>query len=100
MDIYHEITLRLGNIKHTLHALKEEALDNITAEQVENSLKLGFKIIEEYSDDPRGVSCLLLCFSDDMPVHIVCVPHEDALIIITVYRPDISKWTDDYKKRR
>ena len=100
MDIYHEITLRLGNIKYTLHALKEEALDNITAEQVENALKLGFNVIEEYSDDPRGVSCLLLCFSDGMPVHIVCAPHEDALIIITVYRPDISKWTDDYKKRR
>jgi hypothetical protein len=42
---------RLGNIKHTL-------------------LKLGFNVIEEYSDDPRGVSCLLLCFSDDMPVHM------------------------------
>jgi len=100
MDIYHEITLRLGNIKHTLHALKEEALDNITAEQVENALKAGFNVIEEYSDDPRGLSCLVLCFSDDIPVHIVCAPHEDALIIITVYRPDISKWTNDYKKRR
>ena len=61
MDIYHEITLRLGNIKHTLHALKEEALDNITAEQVENALKAGFNVIEEYSDDPKRIklSCAM-----------------------------------------
>lgn len=100
LNISHEITLRLGNIKHTLHAVKEEAMDNITAEQVENALKAGFDVIEEYTDDPRGISCLVLGFSDDLPVHVVCAPHEDALIIITVYRPDISKWTDGYKKRR
>lgn len=100
MDIKKEVTLRSGNIKHTLHALKEEELDNITAEKVQNALKAGFDVIEEYSDDPRGISCLVLCFSDDMPVHVVCAPHEDALIIITVYRPDIKKWTNDYKKRR
>ncbi len=100
MDIKKEVTLRSGNIKHTFHALKEEAQDNITAEQVENALKEGFDIIEEYTDDPRGVSCLLLCFSGGMPVHVVCAPHEDALIIITVYRLDISKWTDDFRKRR
>jgi hypothetical protein len=29
MDIKKEVTLRSGNIKHTLHALKEEASDNI-----------------------------------------------------------------------
>lgn len=100
MDIRKEVTLRSGNIKHTLHALKEEAQDNITAEQVENSLKYGFDIIEEYSDDPRGLSLLLLCFLGGLPVHVVCAPHEDTLIIITVYRPDKSKWTDGFKKRR
>lgn len=100
MNIVQEITLRLNNIKHTIHALKEEALDDITAEQVEKALISGFKIIEEYPDDPRGISCLLLCSIAGKPVHVVCAPHEDALIIITVYRPDTTKWTDDYRKRK
>lgn len=100
MNIVQEITLRLNNIKHTIHALKEEALDDITAEQVEKALISGLKIIEEYPDDPRGVSCLLLCSIAGKPVHVVCAPHEDALIIITVYRPEASKWTDDYITRK
>lgn len=100
MNLVQEITLRLNNLKHTLHALKEEASDGITAEQLEKALKSKFEVIEEYPDDPRGFSCLVLCSIAGKPVHVVCAPHEDALIIITVYRPDISKWTKDYKKRR
>ena len=33
--IKREIDSRLDGLKHTLHALKEEAAENITAEQVE-----------------------------------------------------------------
>lgn len=99
MSIKKEITLRLNNLKHTIHALKEEASDGITAGQLENALKSGFKIIEEYPGDPRGKSCLVLCSIANKPVHVVCAPHEDALIIITVYLPDASKWTENYKKR-
>ncbi|MFQ6055957.1 MAG: DUF4258 domain-containing protein [Methanosarcinales archaeon] len=90
----------LNNIKHTLHALVDEAEDDLNAEQVEIALKQGFEIIEEYPDDPRGYSCLLLCFLGDIPIHVVCAPHEDVLIIITVYKPDLSKWHSDYKTRR
>ncbi|MCX9014148.1 MAG: DUF4258 domain-containing protein [Candidatus Methanoperedens sp.] len=100
MNIKQEINLRLNNLKHTIHALKEEASDGITAEQLENALKSGFEVIEEYTDDPRGISCMVLCSIAGKPVHVVCAPHEDALIIITVYIPDASKWTDNYKKRK
>ncbi|MFZ3059654.1 MAG: DUF4258 domain-containing protein [Candidatus Methanoperedens sp.] len=100
MNNKQEITLRLNNLKHTIHALKEEASDGITAEQLENALKSGFEVIEEYPDDPRGISCMVLCSIAGKPVHVVCAPHEDALIIITVYIPDASKWTDNYKKRK
>ncbi len=100
MSIVKEITLRLNNLKHTFHALKEEASDGIVAEQLEYALKSKFEVVEEYHDDPRGLSCLVLCSIAGKPVHVVCAPHEDALIIITVYRPDDSKWTEDYKKRK
>ena len=95
-----EIDLRLESLRHTLHALKEEAVENITAEQVEIGLKAGFEVIEEYLDDPRGGSCLVLFFIDKKPFHAVCAPHEDALIIITVYRLDLNRWMPNYKTRK
>lgn len=98
--IKREIYLRLDGLKHTLHALKEEAAENITAEQVETGLKAGFEVIEEYPDDPRGCSCLVLFFIDKKQFHAVCAPHEDALIIITVYIPDLNRWMPNYKTRR
>ena len=27
----------------------------------------------------------------------MCAPHEDALILITVYRPDLNRWMPNYK---
>ena len=95
-----EIDSRLESLKHTLHALKEEDVENITAEQVEMGLKAGFEVVEEYPDDPRGGSCLVLFSIDKKPFHAVCAPHEDALIIITVYRPDLNIWMPNYKTRR
>ena len=98
--MYDIIDSRLDKLRHTLHALKEEVAENITAEQVETGLKAGFEIIEEYPDDPRGCSCLVLFYIDDRPFHAVCAPHEDALIIITVYKPDLNRWMSDYKTRK
>lgn len=35
----------------------------------------------------------------DKPIHVVYAKNADDIIIITVYRPDKSKWTDNYKIR-
>ena len=94
-----KIASRLESLRHTLHALKKEAAENITAEQVEMGLKAEFEVVEEYPDDPRGGSCLVLFSIDNKPFHAVCAPHEDVLIIITVYRPDLDRWMPNYKTR-
>lgn len=54
------------------------------------------KIIEDYPNDPRGHSCLVLGFTKgNQPIHIVCGIQEDKiLVIVTVYRPDIDEWID------
>lgn len=90
----------LGNIRHSLHALEEQVKEGLTAEDVESALKAGFEIVEDYPDDPRGHSCLLLSWKGSTPMHVVCAPHEDALIIITTYIPKEGEWNKDYKKRR
>jgi len=58
-------------------------------------------VIEDYPEDVRGHSCLVLgCGEDNRPVHVVCSPKEDYLAIITAYLPDGEQWEDNYKKRK
>ena len=58
------------------------------------------EIIEDYPEDPRGQSCLMLGFGDDdRPLHVVCAPKDDYLAVITAYLPDESEWPDDFRTR-
>jgi len=58
-------------------------------------------MIEDYPEDVRGHSCLILgADKDGGPIHVVCAPKDDYLAIITAYRPDKRKWYDDYSRRR
>lgn len=58
------------------------------------------EVIEDYPEDPRGHSCLLLETKDEnRPIHVVCAPKEDFLAIITAYLPDPGEWSPDYKTR-
>lgn len=61
----------------------------------------GGEIIEDYPGDVRGHSCLMLGFSPDdaRPIHVVCAPKDEYLAIITVYLPDVSHWSHDFKRR-
>jgi hypothetical protein len=57
-------------------------------------------VIEDYPEDARGHSCLLLGFGDEnRPVHVVCAPKDDYLAIITAYLPDLKEWSPDYRER-
>jgi len=59
------------------------------------------EVIEDYPDDPRGHSCLLLGGGDEgRPIHVLCSPKVDYLAIITTYLPDPARWTDDFRSRR
>ena len=58
------------------------------------------EIIEDYPEDSRGHSCLLLGkATDGRPVHVVCSPKDDYLAIITAYIPDSGQWADEFKTR-
>ena len=52
----------------------------ISAVEVE-TVALRGELIEDYQNDPRGHSCLLLGLGDgDRPVHVVCSPKDDYLL--------------------
>ncbi len=59
------------------------------------------ELIEDYPEDVRGHSCLILGHGDgERAIHIVCSPKEDYLAIITAYLPDTEQWEANLKKRR
>jgi hypothetical protein len=58
------------------------------------------EIIEEYPEDARGHSCLMLGVdTNGRPIHVVCAPKDDYLAIITAYVPNPNQWSKDYKTR-
>ena len=59
------------------------------------------EIIEDYPDDVRGHSCLILGRGDaDRAIHIVCSPKNEYLVVITAYIPSEEQWLDDSRTRR
>jgi hypothetical protein len=62
---------------------------------------LSGSVVEDYPEDVRGHSCLMLGFGESgRPVHAVCAPKDGYLAIITAYVPDAREWEADYKTRR
>ena len=92
-----------GKYEFSKHAERKRELDMIYVWELEDALS-DCVIIENYPDDPRGASCLVLGFCQQRPIHAVCSlkTQPQELLIITVYDPSKHphKWTDNYRKRR
>jgi hypothetical protein len=83
------------------HAVRQMSRPDrmITTADVENAIRAGI-VVEDYPDDPRGHSCLILGRGDDdRPIHIVCAPRADYLAIITAYLPDPDQWSEGFTRR-
>jgi uncharacterized protein DUF4258 len=84
------------------HALRQMSHPErmISSTEVQQVVLEG-EVIEDYSTDPRGHSCLMLGFGEGYrPIHVVCAPKEEYLAIITAYLPDPSQWSPDLMRRR
>ena len=83
------------------HAVRQMSRPDrmISVSDVRNVVEEG-EIIENYPEDTRGHSCLMLQKSaDGRPIHVVCAPKDGYLVIITAYIPDETQWSEDYRKR-
>jgi len=59
------------------------------------------EVVEDYPNDPRGHSCLLMGRTrNGRVVHVVCAPKGDYLAVVTVYAPSLLEWEPDFKTRR
>ena len=63
--------IRRDEYEISFHAEKERYAEDITIYDLETAIHDG-EILEDYPDDPRGPSCLILGFSQNLPIHIVC----------------------------
>ncbi|MBI3000225.1 MAG: DUF4258 domain-containing protein [Deltaproteobacteria bacterium] len=92
-----------GKYELSKHAEREREADMISVRELEDALK-NCEIIDDYPDDPRGPSSLVLGFSGVRPIHAVCSIKEDPeeLFLITVYDPSKrpEHWMDHYRRRR
>ncbi|RTZ74956.1 MAG: DUF4258 domain-containing protein [Gammaproteobacteria bacterium] len=58
-------------------------------------------IIEDYPEDARGSSCLMLGFgTNERPIHVVCAAKQEYLVVITAYLPDPARWEPGFKRRK
>jgi hypothetical protein len=83
------------------HTIRQMARPDrmITTTEVQEVIKTG-EVIEDYPEDARGHSCLMLGFGqNNRALHVVCTPKNEYLAIITAYIPHPDQWTSDFRGR-
>ncbi len=89
----------LGRYEYSVHAQQERLEEDLDIAEIETAIARG-EMLEEYPNDPRGESCLVLGYVEERPLHIVLGwagtrgRAERTLRLITVYVPRPPKWRD------
>lgn len=84
------------------HAVRQRSRSSrmISPAEIEAEIVAG-ELIEDYPEDVRGHSCLLLGSGEGgRPIHVVCSPRPDYLAIITADIPHPDQWSADFKERK
>ena len=86
--------------RFTLHAGSRMIERHIAVREVEEALlSRSAELIEDYPEDPRSPSCLILGITESgQPLHIQCT-YAPNVAIITAYEPKAEEWID-WKIRR
>jgi hypothetical protein len=84
----------------TQHAHEERQAENIEAAEIKEAILTG-GVLEDYPNDPRGASCLILGYAGGRAIHVVCGWSPTGWArVITVYLPMPSKWVDERTRRK
>jgi hypothetical protein len=83
-----------GDFRLTAHAQQEMVDESIWLDDLISAL-CAPELLENYPEDRRGPSCLVLGYSlGGRPIHVVCTANQPTLVVITVYEPSPPKWQD------
>ena len=89
--------IRFSQYVYTHHAEIERRAEDLTFAQIEEALLQG-EILEQYPDTGRGESCLILGFTGEVPLHMVCGWRGEKVALITVYVPRPPKFVDPWTR--
>jgi hypothetical protein len=97
-------------VKFTEHARVAMLDDDLITDDVMKAIQ-NFDIIEEYLDAKPFPACLALCYlTDGSPLHtVIALPPfekpatsammDSLIVIVTLYRPLESEWTDHRRRK-
>jgi len=92
-----------GDYRVSEHGYDELAEDGIFASDAIAGVEAAV-IVEEYADAWKGPAILLLENDQNgRPIHAVwAIPkgRPGPAILVTAYRPDPTRWTDDFRSRK
>src|SRR5436190_22613686 len=99
LQLVQELVAR-GEIRISEHGYDELAADDISVEHVLYGVAEA-DLVEDYPEYFRGPSVLVLQKDPNgLPVHIVWGIPKGAVtpaVLVTGYRPQADKWSDDFK---
>jgi Domain of unknown function (DUF4258) len=88
-----------GHYRYTVHGAQQRIARGLHRQDIEATIKSG-EIIEDYANHHYGPACLVLDRTlMGRVLHIVCSV-KPVVDIITVYVPDPSEWSADFRTRR
>jgi len=92
-----------GEVRVSDHGYEELAADAISVRDLIGSLPHA-RAVEDYPEYPKG-ACVLVVQTDHdgNAVHVLWgIPkgNPGPAVLVTAYRPDPARWTDDFMRRR
>lgn len=86
---------------YRVHAVQRLFERKISLNKARQTIEIG-ETIEDHSDELTSPSRLILGWEGKRPIHVVVSENAEAneTVVITVYSPEPSQWTKDFKRRK